>query len=358
MEVGYQIITYSQLRDGYKPKNDKYGIASYEFEARKKTFLSNPNLHDFSKAYLYVATVDDVIVGKESYFPTLMKMGNENRTVISGSDLSVQSDFRHLAIGADIILFSTFNEENSNKLFAGISSMALPLYKKIGYNIFSLPTFLLRRNCRVFLQRFGIKGAWLKVFSNIFNPIFKIKEILFCKTKELNKKFTIKKLQEVPKWIDNIVLNDGHKFMEVHDSSWLQWNLDTCFDDDKRNRQGFYAIYKSDKPVGFFMTKIRVTNKQRNVLSGTVVEWGSANESVLGELDINKLALKSFTKDVSYVTIGTLDDNVVKHLKKFGFFRVGDEHVVYMDMDKENNVDAKVASLWRLRLGYADTILS
>jgi hypothetical protein len=56
-------ITYFQLKDGYKVSNDKYGIASYESDARRECYLANPNLIDYSKTYLYLGLVDDIPVG-------------------------------------------------------------------------------------------------------------------------------------------------------------------------------------------------------------------------------------------------------------------------------------------------------
>jgi len=40
MEFESRIITYGDLRKGFHFDNDKYGIASYEYDTRRKTFLS------------------------------------------------------------------------------------------------------------------------------------------------------------------------------------------------------------------------------------------------------------------------------------------------------------------------------
>lgn len=288
MEVSNHIISYAQLRDGYKPENDKYGIASYEFEARKKTFLANPNLRDYNDTYQYIVLVDDVPVGRDSYYPTLMKLGKEYRTVLSGSSFEVYSEFRKYSLGLDLLMYYNSGIGYKQLLGGGLSAMAVPLHKKIKFTMFPIPTYLLRRNVGVFLQRFGFKGILLKTFSKFLNPIFNIKETVFCKVEKSKKPFSIQRLKEVPKWVDDIVLNDGHKYMEVHNHQWLQWNLDHCFDDDERNYQEFYAVYNSEKPIGFFMNKIRVVDKKNNILSGTVVEWGTVDESILGEEVINK----------------------------------------------------------------------
>jgi hypothetical protein len=357
MNVSYQIVSYAKLRDGYKPENDKYGIASYEFEARRKAFLANPNLTDFDKTYQYIVLADGVPVGRDSYYPTLMKLDKEYKISLSGSSFNVYPEYRKYSLGLDLLMYYNSGDGYQQLVGGGLSDMAVPLHRKLKFTIFSIPTFLLRRNISVFLQRLGFKGLFLRLFSKGLNPIFNIKEHLFCKTNELYKTFQIKKLQQVPEWVDGIILNDGHKYMEVHDCKWLQWNLDHSFDDDIRNYQEFYALYKADIPVGFFMTKIRVIDKKNSILSGSVMEWGTVDEKVLNEEVINRFALKSFDKNVSYITIGTLNLDVAKRLKKYGFFMTGYEYIIFKDKEKKYK-DANDANLWRLRLGYADTILS
>ena len=357
MEVSYKIITYAQLRDGYKPEDDKYGIASYEFEARKRIFLANPNLSDYNKPYQYIALADGIPVGRDSYYTTLMKFDEEYHVVLSGSSFEVYSDYRKYAFGLDMLMYYNSGLGYKQLLGSGLSAMAVPLHKKLKFTIFPIPTYILRRDIGVFLQRFGMKGFLLRISSKLLNPLFNIKGTLFCRSEKLEKKFAVIKQTEVPEWVDDIVLNDGHKYMEVHNYQWFQWNLDHCFDDNIKNHQEFYAIYDSEKPVGFFMNKIRVTDKKKNILSGTVVEWGTADEHILSEEYIYKLALKSFSKDISYVTIGTLTNNVAKHLKRWGFIKIGDGYIIFKDKEKKY-LDAKDVNLWRLRLGYTDTILS
>ena len=77
--------------------------------------------------------------------------------------------------------------------------------------------------------------------------------------------------------IGGMVLNDGHKYMEVHDHKWLQWCLDNSFKGGKQDIQSFYVIKKEDEHMGFVMTKERFrveTQGMKNVKIGSIVEWG------------------------------------------------------------------------------------
>jgi hypothetical protein len=356
MEVSYQIIKYFQFKNGFEPKNDEYGIVSYEYKNRKKVFISNPNLCDDDKICLYLALYDEKPIGRCYYFQTKLKLNSSFFDALSASSLEVHPDFRYLAIGADIVMFSSNNEEFEYNLFAGISPMALPLYKKLKYNILELPKYLLRRNVDIYLRHFGLVGIKHTFLINNLNFFFNIREKLFCRLNYKERLFSVKATNVIPEWINNIVLRDGHSYMEVHDNKWLQWNLDNSFKEGKNNRQSFYIITTQEENLGFFMTKERVIDKMGTIL-GTVVEWGSKNEDILSEETINKFAIKTFGKNVSYIEVGTVNPLTSRALLKWGFFKSGEEHILFKG-SKIKFKDASNTNLWRLRLGYADTILS
>ena len=239
--------------------------------------------------------------------------------------------------------------------------MALPLYHVIKCHIFEYPKLLRVNNTKPLLGKYGIKGvlqslcgsfvnAFLMVFYAFSNP----------KTKRLKKKYTLEKVTVVPQWVDDLVLNDGHKYMEVHDHKWLQWCLDNNFKGGKQDIQSFYVVKKDGDPFGFVMTKERFreeTQGMKNVKIGSIVEWASKNEKELGEADIYRLVLDAFSKDVDIIETATNNTATQRVLKRMGFIHYGDAHIAFKDKTKQLT-DACDASLWRLRYGYADVILN
>ena len=165
------------------------------------------------------------------------------------------------------------------------------------------------------------------------------------------------RLTEIPEWVDEISLHDGHKFMELHDKDWFQWNLLGGFAENEKNYQRFYGIWDGEDPIGYFMTKQKCTIENVNMIDGYIVEWGSKDESKLSEADIYMLAIQTFEKEVSDIIIGTVNENTVRSLSKFGFRFVSNEYILFKS-NKDENKDIKDSRFWRLRLGYADTIFS
>ena len=130
MEIIFSPLTRSQL-NGQKWV-DSDNILNYQAETREYILMNNP-LYDEKSIYIYLASANENVVGRCYYFPTRLKAGNYNITVQSASALFVHKDYRHYAVGADIIAYSTFSENYAQKIFAGISPMALPIYKKLKF---------------------------------------------------------------------------------------------------------------------------------------------------------------------------------------------------------------------------------
>ena len=148
--------------------------------------------------------------------------------------------------------------------------------------------------------------------------------------------------------------------MEVHDQKWFQWNLDNSFHYNKNNKTTFYSVSLNSENLGFFMIKERVGSIEsrgiHNACFGSIVEWGTKDSSRLSEFDLQMMAINSFSDSVDLVFLSTTDLTVVKKMKKLLFIRKRDTEIAFKDLSKQFK-DAKDMSLWRLRLGYADTVL-
>lgn len=343
--------------NSYVPFNDMYGIVSYQKVERYNILFCNPFLNSLDMLLLIMYDLGKVPIARCYYFPTMMKAGEKVLFVQSASALYVQEEYRHLAIGADIISYSTFSEEFGLKLFAGISEMALPIYKKLKYVIFSLKRYMIRRSFCGYLIQKGIKGGLGRYIAKTVGYVNGIRLRVYGNQKKLLSRYVVQRMIVVPTWVDDIVLNDGHKYMEFHDHLWMQWNLSGSFQKGDRNLQFFWGIYEDNNPVGFFMTKERAINESSNIITGSIVEWGAKDESVLSESDIYELALSTFNKDVYIVDFATNDVKTIQRMKRLGFILAGEEHILFKDNTGKYK-DANDAGLWRLRYGYADTIFS
>lgn len=354
-------ISFKQIEEGYDFENDEFGISSLYSTPTKKAFLSNPFLKNKESVHIYLRKVDGINAGISFSFPIEFKAYDDIFPASSGSTLEVYKDYRHLAIGAELMMVHIQKPQSDFLIFAGISDMALPLYKKLKYTIFEYPRAMRISNIRSIIESKGINGMALKILTICGNTILKIPQLLsFVKGRKLLKKFNIEKLSIIPDWIEDISLNDGHQFMEVHDRKWFQWNLDNNLHAEFSDKQSFYAVYKEDNPMGFFMTKERHRKEAggilHNIIIGSIMEWGSADTTILSEADIYLIALSTFN-NVDILEYATDNYAVINRLKKYGFIPHGYAHIAFKDLRKKYP-EAKDIEKWRIRFGYADVLLT
>lgn len=360
MEFAFKIISYQDLKDDVIHVNDQYCIAQYEYEPRKAAFLANPNLLEMTGPYMYLALADNMVVGRITFFDTKLKVNDEIIVASTGSALLVKEEYRKYAVAIDLM---TYNKAEI-QLTAGVSQIALPLYYKMRYIVFKFPKLRFTKCYLNKIQSFGVPPF----LSNGLDYLLKYYRIIegyrrWREKRKVKSKYKITKVAKIPEWVDDVVLNDGHKYTEVHDQKWFQWNLDYNFKSDNRNTQSFYIVYEGEEECGFFMTKERLMPNNGNVTNiviGSIVEWGVKKSCHLTEKEINVLALDTFSNSCSYIDMGSDNEKTLYSLKKIGFRRLSeDANILFRNRTKETKFqDAKDQSMWRLRLGFADTIMS
>lgn len=356
-------ISYRELKE--KPieyKDDRYGIAAFFTERIRQTFLACPGIKDESDCAAILLLDGDIVVGREIRFGTRLKIGNEIVWVHTGCSLMVCEEYQKIGAG---ILLLTANTNPDDKITFGAfyTPMRVKLLKKQKRVLFEIPEYIKLTNTRfLFESLFGVKG-WLLSFLSVFcNALLRVIEIPNCfRKKKLLKKFVIKKETIVPNWASEMATNDGHKYMEYHDTKWLQWNLDYNMNGFPEDIQSFYSVYdKNGVPQGFFMTKERfeaVAGKWKNVIRGTIVEWGTINNNVLTEADLNLLAISSFSQRTSHITTISVDSSTGVKLQKYGFKPHGTFQMSFKDKIGQY-VDGADISNWRVRFGCSNSIIS
>ncbi len=358
-----QSYSYNDFNQGILGKiPDSLNIISGITNSRYKAFHSNPNLYDIESTAVILAIADEVVVGRLTIYPTSMMIDGKIEIVMGGSDLYVDESYRQEAAGTDLMIYPVFDKYYRYILYAGASPQALPIYKKLKYQIIEYPRMMQLRNSRCILESKGLHGAFLKIASSITNiPLKAILAFNNLTTRIMSKKYVIEKVSRVPAWVDDILKNDRHKYKEVHDQKWLQWNLDYHFTDAPENIQSFYIVKKDNEELGYFMTKERYRNLAggvlKDVIIGSIVEWGSFDETILTEKDIYILAMSTFSNKLDILEFASNDSEVTKAMKKFFFLKHGFAHILFMDKQRKHT-DASDINNWRVRYGYADVILS
>lgn len=362
MNVVLQRITYKDLRDQtWTSADDNYGMVSeYLTSSVRTTLLSNPNLDDESKSAINILICDGIIAGRNMLMPTKLKINDEIIMAQTGGSYEIAEQLRGHGLGTVAFRDSIMNSEYD--FYIGqLYSTAAAIVQKLGLIIFELPSYYKLCNSRSFLEANGLHGFSLKLGTTIINAVLKLINIPNTfRLKKIKTKYQVKQERVIPTWVDELTLHDGHAFMEVHDHKWFQWCLDNKFTEKPNDKQSFYTVYdRQGNPKGFFMTKERFESSQgkyKNIIRGTIVEWGSYNEEELSEIDLNLLAIDSFGAQVDNITTVLSDISDNQGMKKIGFIRHG-SYQMSIKPGGLNQDGISDQSKWRIRYGGCNTII-
>lgn len=359
MGIQYKTYSLNQLKSDKDSilSHDELGMTSFFTDKVFKTLLACPNA-DLFKSTLHVATFNEIIVGRRILIRTKLKAGPSIVPAQTGGSNEVNNAFRRRGIASNFIEYNT--QEADFYIGALYTPKALSLYKKWGCVVLESPIYTRIQDFSFLLKSYGFKGYLLKTANSILKLTIRSFDLLSShRLKALIKKYDVRKEQTVPEWAGQMATNDEHKYMEYHDSKWLQWCLDYSFVEDCKNKQSFYSIYnRSNQPVGFFMTKVRYEERgiHGKVLCGTIVEWASIDYKSISESDIYLLAVKTFEPTVEQITTIASYKESKKKLCLQGFLRHGSFQMCFKD--KYNQYpDAFDQHLWRIRYGCCNTIL-
>ena len=360
IHIEKQILSYEEIRKGIDLGSDPEGIGAYTQQNNLlETFLNNPFLHDESMPMVAFIRVDGAIWGRCMYFPTRIIIGDRIEQSLGGSSLLVNEEGRKYSFGVDLMMLPMNNHENKYLLYAGVSKMAYQLYKKLKFVIFEMPCRWQIRNSKPIFQSIGLKGVVLQVSSFFINIFLKlINSVIKLVLKSSIKSYSVKRLDNVPDWVVQSVLNDNHKYAEYHDKSWFDWVLNNNFFGRKLDSQSLFGVYTGNVPVAFILLGERQSSiEERNIDSvvfGSIIEWGILDQTKIDEIKLNTIALNLYSNNVDIVQVISSDKNNVNFFRRFGLINHGTANIVFKDLSKSLDNDYKDSNNWRLRVGYSD----
>lgn len=336
MEHSLVEISFKELRQNdFSRFSDAEGILSSGLELYRKALLDNPYNKETSTA-LVLAVVDNLIVGRHVMMNTKLKVGDEIINIKTGGGAIVSSKSRGMGIGSHMIE-RAFELEESDIYYGA-------LYSRAAYDIIRKKGVMLEIPQYVKFFHKGIKRV-LDLPVIIRNAILK-------------RRFTVKRLTTVPQWAGEMAMNDGHKYMEIHTTEWLQWSLDNIATDVPTDYNQFHAVFdKNHEPVGFFMTKVRTITKNGETFNkANLAEWATSDSSQLNEVDINILAIETVSSVVSRLWTITEKSSIGKDLLRHGFKRRG-WLAMHVRDKKHQYPDIGDVGQWRIRYGCCNTML-
>lgn len=327
-------ISFDELRQNdFSRFSDAEGILSSGLELYRKAQLDNPYTDGASTACV-LAVVDNLIVGRHMEMNTKLKVGAEIVDIKTGGGLLISKKFRGRGIGSCMI-----NEARELRdIYYGA------LFTRAAYDIIRKKDTMIELPHYVKFIHKGIKRV-------LDLPVIIRRAIL-------KRHFTVERLTTVPQWAGDMAMNDGHKYMEIHTTEWLQWALDNMATGVPTDFNQFHAVYdRNHEPVGFFMTVVRTVVKNGETINlAYFAEWATSDPSLLDEVDLNILAIETVSSVVD--RLWTIADNAStgKALQRHGYKRRGWLAMSIRDNKKQYS-DIGDVSQWRVRYGCCNTMI-
>ncbi len=362
-EVDIKLISYDKLSQGnWLTDNDRYGLAAFVDDNVSRTFLNSPFNRQPEKTAIMLAVDRGDVVGRHLLYGTQIKAGDQVINAQSSGSTEVDSSQRGKGIGSKINRYTLTNDEYPVYICSLLSPACLSIMSKpeYGCTIFDIPQYVKIVNAAPIMKRLGIPSFLQKALTAVANGILTVINLPNrFKLKKIYARYRLSELKEIPIWAEKMCLEDGHKYAEVHNREWLQWCLNYNLSGKPEDSQHFYAIYdKSDNPVGFFLTKVRLLENVGRLGSfrhGVLCEWGSV-DSQLTEIDINLLAWNTYPSDCYHATTISEDSEIERRLKRLGFMRHGSHQIGFRDKLGQFP-DMAVQSNWRIRFGCCNSVI-
>lgn len=357
--------TFGELEKGGQPSyKDPYGIMASLTPKMREAVLHNPSGYSKEEICQILALDGEVVVGTINPFSGRLLMDNDVIKCQNASYLYAHEDYRKDNVGGELFFQLTTLNNPQNGYFAGISRMAIGLYRALKYSIFEYPRLIYLRKSRSAVQAIlHSEGWWTKPLIWVVDALLGVHRlIIMIHNGACYGKYKVEEVQICPVEIEQIVRQDRHPFMEFHDKAWFDWSLKYSISEDPRTIRRLYVIKKNGIIEAFFLIKQEFFAQAssrgfKNVYLGSVMEWGIEKSSKLIEKDIALLSLFRFDSNVDGVQYATSNMNTVQHLKCWFFVGIGFSNIgVRIRTIKDDRL--KDINNWRIRLGGNDTVLN
>lgn len=359
----YRKLSDTKIPNEIKDINNLYNDSTWKIEVLKQ----NPFLKEINETVFQIfGLVDNEIVGSETHFPIILELDKQEYPSVSGHGLSVSVNHRGLGLGTRLTDQRLDYSNTKSLLLCDASQMHLPILKKLGAIIFLMPRMILLRH-----SFSVIENKTNKIIAKCLAPIVDIflkipYRLVKRRIRKKTRKLCIRELERAPGTIENIISSDLHPFKEKHSCEWFNWVKNYSLVEDNSIIKKLYGVYHNNELVGFFMTKQRFYPQAshrgyKNVVMGSIMEWGTINNSIITDNDLCLLALLSFDKEVDAIELCCTDEESAKYFKKLGLIQVGNGNVVirYRNNSPLNEIKyLDRQSNWRLRPAMGDNSLS
>ena len=337
-------------------------------ELKSKILINNPFIKSSNEIFQILAIIENNVAGSEIHFPIQLILNNKTYNSITGSSLSVSTKYRKYGIGTSLTSQRINYSESDSVLLGNASKMHIPIQQKLGSAVFLIPRYIYLKKSKPVLEMF-LNGKLLNATSAVADLVLKVfNKIQKYRANKKVKSLTIELCDNnnIPKEINKIIELDNHKYKENHNNEWIKWIANNSFNTDSRSKQSVYVIKKDKEIVAFFITKERFYKQAshrgfKNVMLGSVIEWGTKDENIISEKDLLFYSIFTFGENISAIEICSDNKGNIRKLKRNGLIKVGEANAILRIGENSpllNYSDIREQDKWRIRPCMGDSALS
>ena len=365
MQIDFYYRTFGELKANKELGfNDPYNIMASLNPKMREAVLHNPSGYRDDEVCQILALDGDVVVGATNPFSGRLLINGEIVPCQNDSYLFTHKNYRKDSIGGELFMILTKLHPSKNNYYAGISQMAMGLYKALKYTVFEFPRMIYLRKSRSVIQVFFHSSSWW------IKPFIWMADAFLCLHRLMVKLhniicydgYILEEVKDCPKEIETIVKQDCHPYMEYHDKAWFDWSLRYSISEDMRTCRRLFVVKNEDQIEAFFLIKQEFFEKAssrgfKKVYLGSVMEWGISKLSRLTERDIVMLSLGTFDDNVDGIQYATDNSKVKSQLRWWLFVEIGMANIGFK-LKTIKSSEINKMSKWRIRLAGSDTVLN
>lgn len=309
-------------------------------EGTRAVFAHPPFAADEQSVVQILAIDRGTIIGRENLLPGRLVLDprtsgapNIEAIVTSyGSGMYVADAARGRGIGSALARHR--EQIHEVRLSCGVSHMLAPIYRKLGWQEFEMERHLMLRDARPVVERYVGNGAigWLGTVAG--NAALHVPQsLLRRRIARLGARLRAERVDEFPAECVGHLAEPRAAASTERSVATIHWMLRNRFPNDRHAAQSLSIVRdaKSDRPLGYFLTKVRFHatashRNFRNVLLGSLQDWMSFPGADISVEDFALLAIEELSaRNVSAIEICVPPTEKGERLRPLGFRSLGSQ---------------------------------
>lgn len=309
--------------------NPEFGRIGGSFGELLRT--SPVRAQDPADPLLLTALLDDTPVGFVCTFNGLLHADGNDIDTLWCSGLQVLPEHRNT--GAGLMLLLRLRAKNLASGAVGISQIALPIYRQLGWQDITADRYLLVKRSAPILRRW-LAGKWLLGAAALIADLGLLvhRSLVRLALGIRSAGYRVEAVDELPAELDS-QLRDADGGLRTHRSvDWVNWAMRSG---PQRNRRQLYLVKAADdRPVGYFMTGLLHHEEAdggriRDITLASLRDWMSFGNSDLDETGVLLLGLQTLLgAKADAIELCVPEQDSGRSLRRLGLLQKGALHMV------------------------------